>query len=125
MLYFNGQKSKIALVKYNRNDYEKVLEGLEETTITIPSSFTNINSNALKGLNNIELIYEGTVSGYPWGANEVEALTNVLDAIYNQNVTNEKLEEMLVELDDWDGSVYYKGSTALLTTVLNSIKNGE
>ena len=56
MLYFNGQKSKVALVKYNRNDYEKVLEGLEETTITIPSSFTNINSNALKGLNNIELI---------------------------------------------------------------------
>ena len=89
------------------------------------SLFTNINSNALKGLNNIELIYKGTVSGYPWGANEVEALTNVLDAIYNQNVTNEKLEEMLVELDDWDGSVYYKGSTALLTTVLNSIKNGE
>ena len=52
MLYFNGQKSKVALVKYNRNDYEKVLEGLEGTTITIPSSFTNINSNALKGLNN-------------------------------------------------------------------------
>lgn len=71
MLYFNGQKSKVALVKYNRNDYEKVLEGLEGTTITIPSSFTNINSNALKGLNNIELIYEGSASGKPWGATNV------------------------------------------------------
>jgi hypothetical protein len=71
MLYFNGQKSKVALVKYNRNDYEKVLEGLEEVSITIPSSFTNIDANALKGLNNIELNYSGSASGKPWGATNV------------------------------------------------------
>ena len=71
MLYFNGQKSKVALVKYNRNDYEKVLEGLEEVSITIPSSFTNIDENALKGLNNIELEYSGSASGKPWGATSI------------------------------------------------------
>jgi len=93
MLYFNGQKSKIALVKYDRNDYEKILEGLEGVTITIPTSFTNIDENALKGLNNIELNYFGTASGKPWGA------TNVI-------ISEATLTFSMTGLNDyvWDGT---------------------
>lgn len=71
MLYFNGIKSKVSLVKYNRNDYENILEGNEGIMITIPSSFSNINANALKGMNNIEIYYKGSASGRPWGATNV------------------------------------------------------
>ena len=126
MLYFNNHPSKIALVRYIKNDYEKVLEGTPEVEITIPSTFSTISSDVLKGLNGVLLNYSGSVTGYPWGANEGgEALPEVLDAIIYQNVTEDEFTELLEDLDGWNGSVYYRGSTALLSTVLNNIKNGE
>lgn len=126
MLYFNNNPSKVTLVKYIKNDYEKVLEGTEGVTITIPSSTPSIASDVLKGLNGVLLNYSGSVTGYPWGANEGgEALPEVLDAMIYQNVTEDEFTELLEDLDGWNGSVYYRGSTALLSTVLNNIKNGE
>ena len=43
-LYLNGQSVKIAMVKYNHNDYEKVLAGDENVTVTVPSSATPITN---------------------------------------------------------------------------------
>lgn len=70
MLYFNGQSSKVVLIKYDKNDYEKVLEGASNVSITIPSTFTNISSDVLKGLNGVTITYTGSASGKPWGANQ-------------------------------------------------------
>ena len=126
MLYFNNNPSKVTLVKYIKNDYEKVLEGTEGVTITIPSSTPSIASDVLKGCNNVLLLYSGSLTGYPWGANEGdEALPEVLDAIYKQNVSEQEFDVLLEELNNWNGSVQYDGETVFLSTALEDIKNGE
>lgn len=66
-LYLNGQSVKIAMVKYNHNDYEKVLAGDENVTVTVPSSATPI-TNALKGCKKTTVNYSGSDTGNPWGA---------------------------------------------------------
>lgn len=66
-LYLNGTAVKCCLVKYNHNDYEKVLAGDENVTVTVPSSATPI-TNALKGCTKTTVNYSGSATGKPWGA---------------------------------------------------------
>ena len=80
-LHYKKERSKVFLVSYNRNDYEKVLEGFPEQTYNIPSSITDIDENALKGVDDVTLKYDGEASGRPFGATNVKDVSPTLDAI--------------------------------------------